>query len=340
MKIGIHHRSGSFSDRWIAYCEEFQIPYKIVDCYHNTIVDQLADCDGLMWHYHHGDYRDMLFAKSLLFSIESSGKKVFPNFHTAWHFDDKVAQKYLLEATNSQLVPSFCFYTKKQALRWAKTTSFPKVFKLKGGAGASNVKLIKSESEARRIISKCFGRGFSQFNKAEYFNDQFNKWREKKSTALDVLKAGARFFISTEFAKMSSREKGYAYFQEFIPNNDSDIRIIVIGNKAFGLKRMIRKNDFRASGSGNIIYSKNEIDERCVEIAFKTNRELKSQCIAYDFVFDQNQKPLIVEISFGFSVEAYDSCPGYWTDDLKWIEGNFNPQFWMIENFINTIHEK
>lgn len=340
MKIGIHHRKGSFSDRWIAYCEHNNISYKIVNCYENDIIYQLKDCDALMWHHHHGDYRDMLFAKNLLFSVESSGKKVFPDFHTTWHFDDKIAQKYLLESIDIQLVPSYVFYDKKSAKDWAKSTTYPKVFKLKGGAGASNVSLIHSSKQAYRIISRCFGSGFSQFNKIEYFKDQLKKWKEKKSSFLDVIKAALRFIISTEFAKMRSREKGYAYFQEFIPNNDSDIRIITIGNKAFGLKRMTRKNDFRASGSGNIKYSKNEIDERCVKMAFEINQKLQTQCIAYDFIFDQNQQPLIVEISFGFSVEAYDTCPGYWTENLQWHEGKFNPQFWMIENMIKDIHEK
>ena len=99
----------------------------------------------------------------------------------------------------------------------------------------------------------------------------------------------------------------------------------------------MRKNDFRASGSGSILYSKNEIDERCVKSAFELAEKLKTQCVAYDFIFDENNAPLIVEISFGFGVEAYDSCPGYWDRELNWHEGKFNPQYWMIENLIKSI---
>ena len=60
----------------------------------------------------------------------------------------------------------------------------------------------------------------------------------------------------------------------FIPQNDFDIRVIVTGNKAIAIKRMNRKNDFRASGSGYILYDKNEIDIRCVKIAFEVNKKL------------------------------------------------------------------
>lgn len=331
MKIAIHNSAGSFSDRWIAYCKGNNIPYKIVNCYDNDIISQLDDCYALMWHHHHTNYKDVLFAKQLLYSLQASGKKVFPDFNTTWHFDDKVGQKYLLESIGAPLVPSYIFYTKKDALNWIETTSFPKVFKLRGGAGAANVKLIKSKKEARNLVKKAFGKGFSQFNRWNNLKERIRRFSEGKDNVLGIIKGIGRLFIPTEFAKMYSREKGYVYFQEFIPNNSFDIRVIVINNKAFAIKRYTRKNDFRASGSGNIVYDRKQIDERCIKIAFEVNKKLNSQCIAYDFVFDENNSPLIIEISYGFAVEPYDPCPGYWDSSFKWYNGKFNPQGMIIE---------
>lgn len=334
MKIAIHHSDWSFSTRWIAYCKKNEIPYKIVDCYRSDIISQLKDCDALMWHHHHAHFKDVLTAKRILFALEHAGIKVFPDFNTGWHFDDKVAQKYLLEAIGAHLVPSYVFYDKKEAIDWVNATSFPKVFKLKGGAGAANVKLVRSKADALKLINKAFGKGFPQFDRMGHFKERLAKYKSGKDTILGIVKGFARLLIPTDFAKQQSREKGYIYFQEFIPNNDSDIRVIVIGNKAFGLKRAVREGDFRASGSGNISYEKDLIDTRCVEIAFEVNKKINSQSIAYDFVFDQNNNPLIVEISFGFAVMAYDDCPGYWTSDIQWHEGKFNPQEWMIEEML------
>ena len=65
-----------------------------------------------MWHFSHRDYKDVQFAKSLLISLENSGKKVFPNISTCWHFDDKISQKYLLEAIGAPIVPTYVFSTK------------------------------------------------------------------------------------------------------------------------------------------------------------------------------------------------------------------------------------
>lgn len=337
MKIAIHHYEGSFSERWIAYCEQKNIPFKIVNCYDTDIVDQLKDCDALMWHHHHQIYKDVLFAKALLFSLQQAGIKVFPDFNTAWHFDDKVGQKYLLEAIEAPLVPSYVFYTKKDALKWIEETTFPKVFKLRGGAGAANVKLAQDKKQANKFVTKAFGKGFSQFDRFAGFKERVRKVKEGKGSYIDILKGFARLFVPIEFAKMHGREKGYVYFQEFIPNNNFDIRVIIIDGKAFALKRMTRENDFRASGSGNIIYDKSAIDERCVEIAFAVNKKIKSQSIGYDFIFDEKNNPLIVEISYGFATNPYDCCPGYWTSNLEWHEGKFNPQGWMVEEIIKEV---
>lgn len=333
MKIAINHRAGSFSERWIEYCQKNDIEYKLVNVYNSDIIDQVKDCDAFMWHHHHGDYRDALFAKQLIYSLEKAGLKCFPDFYTTWHFDDKVGQKYLLEAIGAPLVPSYVFYTKKEALEWINNTSFPKVFKLRGGAGASNVKLAHTAKEARKLVGKAFGKGFPQFDRFGYLKERTRKWKEGKDTFMGVFKGLGRLVVPTDFTKMHSGEKGYAYFQDFIPNNTFDIRICVVGNHAFALKRLTRKNDFRASGSGHIIYDKNQIDERCVKIAFEVNEKLRMQSAAFDFVFDTDNNPLIVEISYGYAVKAYDLCEGYWTSNMQWHPGShFNFCGWMVED--------
>lgn len=296
MKIAIHNRKGSFSDRWVTYCEEHNIPYKLVNCYDNDIVRQLKDCNALMWHHHHNNYKDVLAAKSILFSLEQADIKVFPDFNTGWHFDNKAAQKYLLEAINAPLVPSHVFYDKVSAKTWADSTTYPKVFKLKGGAGAADVRLAENKTEAIRLINQAFGKGFSQFDRLGSLKERYRKFKSGQDNFLSVLKGIGRLFQPTEYAMMASREKGYVYFQDFIPNNYSDTRRIVIGDKAFAIKRSVRKGDFRASGSGNINYNPLEIDLKAVKISFDVNKKLKSQSIAFDFVW-LDKHPLIVEIS-------------------------------------------
>lgn len=338
--IAIHKNNSKdlFHYRWIAYCEQNSIAYKLVDCYASDIIDQLQDCSGLMWHFHQADPKDIIMAQSLLFALEQAGKKVFPDFNTAWHFDDKVGQKYLLEALQIDLVPTWTFYDTKSALQWAKKSSFPKVFKLRGGAGSQNVQLVKSQSEAVYLIKKAFKKGFATYDAWGSLKERIRKWRLGKTDLKDVLKGMIRLLKKPNYAKVLGRERNYLYFQEFIPNNDSDIRIVIVDNKAFGIKRMNREGDFRASGSGFILYEKEHIDERIVAAAFDCHKKLNAQCIAYDFVMNQHKQPVLIEISYGFANAGYDACVGYWDEQLNWYEGSFDPYGWMVQSMIRNEH--
>src|SRR5690606_31194767 len=219
-------------------------------------------------------------------------------------------------------------------------TKFPKVFKLKGGAGSSNVKLIHSQNEAKKLINIAFGKGFSQFDRIANLQEKIRRFKEGREGFKGVLKGIVRLIIPTQFSKYQPPEKGYIYFQDFIPNLDSDIRIQVIGNKICGLKRFVRKNDFRASGSGNFIEFNNEnVDKNILKIALEINRKINSDSLTVDFIYD-NGNPLIVELSYGFPLKFYDNCTGYWDEDLKWHERKFIPQEWIIENLINTFQSK
>lgn len=335
MKIAIHNSKGSFSDNWIEYCKENNIDFKIVNAYDNDIIEQVADCDAFMWHHHHGNYRDVLFAKQLLYSLEMSGKKVFPNFNTTWHFDDKVGQKYLFEAIGASLVPSYVFYNKADALKWVNETTFPKVFKLRGGAGAANVKLARTKRQAIKLINKCFGKGFPQFDRWNYFKERFNNWRNGKEGIIAIAKGVYMLLAKPEFACYHFPEKGYAYFQEFIPNNDCDFRIKIVNNKCWGFRREVRKNDFRASGSNVLLFDNELIPEDIIKISFQVYKKLLLQSVAFDFVIDKSSNtPMIIELSYGFGYDENEINCGYWTEDLQWHESKINPQGWMVEELI------
>lgn len=328
MKIAIHHRKGSFSDHWIKYCEENNLDYKIVNAFDSDIIEQIKNYDVFMWHHHQENYKDVVAAKKILFALEHAGIKIFPDFKTGWHFDDKVAQKYLLEAIKVPLVPSYIFYDKEIALNWAKNTSFPKVFKLKGGASSANVKLVRNFKECKKLISKAFGRGFSQFNRYQYFIENYKSFQNGKGNFINILKGLFRIFVVPEFAKLQSFEKGYVYFQDFIPNNTYDTRVVVIGcEKAIAEKRFVRKNDFRASGSGEFSYE--NINIELIQLSFSVAKKMQLQSVAFDFIYDENNKPLIVEISYGFGTKGINNAPGYWDKNLNWHSEKINS-----ENFI------
>jgi len=329
MKIAIHHRKDAFSWRWIDYCKLNDIPYKIVNCYDYDIVEQLNDCSALMWHFYQASAKDVLFAKQLLYSLETAGKKVFPDYNTCWHFDDKVGQKYLLEAVDAPLVPSYVFYDRQTAMEWVGSAEFPKVFKLRRGSGSDHVRLISDRKTAKKLVRKAFASGFPQYDAGSNLKERIRKFRVGKSDWRHLLKGVIRLGYTTDFARVIGNENGYIYFQDFIPDNDHDIRVNVVDGKAFAVKRMVRENDFRASGSGYPQFEKHHFPEEVVELALQLTKKLNLQAVAYDFL-NYKGNFVISEISYGFC-DMTDACTGYWDEDMNWHPGHFYEQDWMVD---------
>lgn len=339
MKIAIHKSLGSYSKQWIEYCEENQVPFKIVNCYENNIIQQLEDCDALMWHHNHANPKDFLFAKQLLFSLEMSGKFVFPDWKTGWHFDDKLGQKYLLEALDIPMAPSYAFYSKIEAKEWLNNADLPLVFKLRGGAASRNVKLVKNKRTANKIINKAFGNGFRQFDPYDAIRENIRKFKKKEVSLKDILKAFAHIIFPIQLEQSRGREKGYVYFQKFIPNLEHDIRIQVINDKCYAMFRMIRENDFRASGSGNIDFDGSKVPKELIKLSFELAKKIDAQSIAFDFV-PYNGSYVILEVSYAWGIAEGELEFGYWDKNLIWHSGQINPIGWMIEDVIQKVNEQ
>ena len=338
MKLAIHNRKGSFSDRWIGYCESHEIAFIGVNCFASDVISQLEGVTHLLWHWSLAEHEGLRFARQLVRAIEAKGIKVFPSSDDCWHYDDKVAQKYLFEALDLPLVPSHVFYHKEAALRWADETTYPKVFKLRGGAGSVNVSLVHSQAQAQRLVRQAFSKGFSALNRRAVLGDRVRLFRKSKNlrNSLGILKCLARFIIPSPKERQSPREIGYVYFQDFIPKNEWDTRLIVVGDRCIGVRRYCRKGDFRASGSGQLAYDPSFFPEEMIAEAFRSARKLKMQSVGFDFIA-QNGKYLIVEVSYCYPMGPFcDDCHGYWDSQLQWHEAPVDPQRFIVEDFLSS----
>lgn len=339
MKIAIHHSTDSFSTEWIKYCEEKGINYKIVNCYHDDIIDQIQGCDALMWHHNHVFPTDFLIAKQILFSVQMSGIVTYPDFNTGWHFDDKLGQKYMFEALKLPHVKYHAFYNASTAKEWLKNSKFPVVYKLRGGAGSKNVQLLRSHQEALKVVKKSFGKGTRQYNAIQATKDTLKLMKLGKASVKDLAKAVAHIVVPIKLENARGREKGYILFQEFVPNLTSDIRVQVMGNKCYAMERSVRENDFRASGGGKIDYDGSRISKDLIKLSFDLSDKIKAQTIAFDFVLDNGAYKLI-EVSYCWGVDDGETDPGHWDRELNWHPGKINPFGWMIEDVIKEVKER
>lgn len=260
--------------------------------------------------------------------------KCLPNYRNYWPYDDKIRQYYLLRQHNFPVIDTYVFWNKKSALDWIETAPLPTVFKLKGGASSSNVLLIKSRRQGKKLIRKMFGSGVKSGKlptSGHVKFKQFDWWKTIRHQGGNLLKT----IKGVEVNQRWQLHKNYVLFQHFLPGNTFDIRVAVIGGRAFAFRRMNRENDFRASGSGNADFDHEAIDLNCIRIALDVSRKMKFHTMSYDFLYGKDNQPLISEMSYTFVDNYIFRCPGYWDETLSFHEGHYWPQYLQLADMLN-----
>ena len=289
--------------------------------------------DLFIFIWKHYDYYKGL-AKAILPVIEKDLKvKCLPNQATCWHYDDKIKQYYQLKAHGFPMVPSWIFWNKKDALQWIKKAELPLVFKLKGGAGSSNVLLIKNRSQAVRLINKMFGEGIVTSSIPSFGTTRYRNFRPLKEFKYLAKKVKNRIEgrDATPFWQVN---KDYVYFQKFLPGNDYDTRVTTIGHRTYAFRRFVRKNDFRASGSDNWSLDRSKIDPELVRLGQDISRIMGYQVMAYDFIYDEKKHPQLIEVSYTYG-DYPEFSTGYWDRDLEWHDGAYWTQYLELVDALN-----
>ena len=329
----------SFSSRWAARAADTGVNVRTVDVYADDFVQQLAGCDGFMWRFGYSP-APRLFAKRLMPAIEHGlGIPVFPSFETVWHFEDKIAQSYLLHAAGVPTPATWVFWDRTTALDFCRSAAYPMVLKLSFGYQSASVRLLNGFDDAARWIARLFGPGVT------LVRPPAPPWRE----ALHRVRAALRHLRGEsvyEDLEYSELQHGYFYVQEFVPDNGYDIRVTVIGNRAFGFRRFNRPGDFRASGSGRIDWDPQQIDEESVRLAFSVARRLQTQSLAVDLLQHGGRK-LLTEISYTYASWAVRDCPGHWVlqgdadaAPLSWVEGRMHPEDAIFDDFVARVRSR
>lgn len=343
MKIAIHQNHNIFDHStlwtkpWIEYCKnQNNVEYELVNCFDVNILEHLKSFDILLWHFTHYSIQDMQFARIILSAAQNMGIKIFPDYKTSWHFDDKIAETYLLKTINATIPKSWIYYTKSTANSYFQNECrYPVVAKLKCGSGSTNVKLLKNVDDSLKYTKKMFGNGYKSTPNVLLKVKSNIKSSKTWSTVVSRFKRIPDFLNVLKNASKFPNEKGYVFLQEYIPNDGYDLKVIVVGGKLSFLIRDVRKGDFRASGGGIIRYDKSLITPKIRKAVFNISDKLGFQCMGYDFVVDnRNGIGKIVEISYGFSHTAQMGLGGYWDRDDNWHNIPLNVPEEIIKNII------
>jgi glutathione synthase/RimK-type ligase-like ATP-grasp enzyme len=338
MIVGIHNtwprKPDYISDVYRAILRANNIEYLDLDSSEPDFWYKVATLDAFIYRWAHTDYHHQHAATIIPVIEQFYHKPCFPNWNTCWHYDDKIKQSLMLKAKGFPACDFKLFWTKTDAGSFIESyKDYPIVFKLKSGSGSMQVKLLKSRKEALHALEKSFSAGFSP--------DYYGIRNTLKTFNYDLYKTGRSLikmiylrYLSDRLNPQWIRQKNYFYVQKFYPGNDYDTRVQITGKRAFAFIRYNRPNDFRASGSNNWSLDRDKIDMEFVKIAFNISKTFGFQSMAYDFIYDENRKPAIVEISYCFG-DYPEFSNGYWDESLVWHEGRFLPQYFELVDLLD-----
>lgn len=345
MKIALLLNS---SNRLTSYSEKFKeilvinkIPFRLIDPNSESLFEEINACSHLLFNHSQGDTDHLIYESIFNIAQNVFQIKCWPNFETYWPYENKTKEYYLLKSHNFPIIDSHIFWNYNQADAFLKETHFPIVAKLPKGAGSSNVVIVNSIDDGKKIIYQIFNKGV----KTRGLNNSSNLVSISKIGIVQYSKALLKSCLlkldllkdKIEYPEWQI-QKDSILFQEYLPNNSFDTRVTIIGNRAFAFRRFVRENDFRASGSGNIDFSPDKIDTRCLKIAFSISKKLNFNTMAYDFIFDENKIPKICEISYCFVDKVVQSCPGFWDENLSWHNSQNWPQYYQLSDLL-SIHD-
>lgn len=114
--------------------------------------------------------------------------------------------------------------------------------------------------------------------------------------------------------------------QQFVAGLDGDFKVLVFGDKYYVLKRKIRKNDFRASGSGNFLWE--DQPQEVLDFAKEVTTKLNVPFISLDIGVDNNGTCYLFEYqgtAFGpMTLTASERYFVYKKEEWKKIEEKSN----------------
>lgn len=175
-------------------------------------------------------YHYKSFIEDIIFSLESRGAKVIPSYKFLRANNNKV----LMELIRNELglstlgkVGSRVYGCIEELNEHISELNFPLVVKAAGGSMSKGVRLARNEGELLKAV----------------------KLVSRSSYLLEDIRDYIRSFKHKDYVKESLYRNKFVV-QPFIPNLDGDYKILIFGNKYYVLKRGLKENDFRASGSG------------------------------------------------------------------------------------------
>jgi len=274
--------------------------FKVFIYTYDQFISELSNIAGLIkgsyFFYASSQHKEYYsaFEDILLFIGEKGGILIPEYIHFRAH-ENKFIQELVKADLKIKCPHSWLITSLEEGLEKIKDINFPVVGKLSSGFGSSSVSLIRTEKEGKIYLEKNL------------------------SSVVKKRKNIIKYRKQIEYTKGKHPLKvGKLILQEYIDGIENDWKILVFGNRLFFLKRYFRKNDFRASGSGNFDNSQHP-DNDILEFALSIRKKLKTPWVSLDILKKGNDIYLIEYQCVHFGLYTVMKS----TEHFEYINGKF-----------------
>lgn len=265
--IGIIKELWGLHWHYVAACRELGVSYRLLDITGPDWLDVVRNsgCRVLIARpsVQRSQWKQLYDERLRI--LESMGRyRIFPEVESLWIWESKRRMHYWLDARGIPHPQTWVFCDEGQALAFASTCRLPVVYKSDLGSGSSGVIIVRSRSELRRLIRRCFGKGF----------------RSSRRSRGDA-------------------EVGSILLQEYL-DQIREWRIVRIGNSYFGFEK-IQVGQFH-SGSHQFQYGRPP--EQLLNMVREVTDESGFRSVDFDVFVHPTRGPLVNELQAHFGQEG------------------------------------
>ena len=249
------------------------------------------------------------YIEDIIYYLELSGAKLIPDFKFLKANNNKVFMELLLKRLIPEtrlLLNNRAFGCYEEALPELGNLKFPQVYKQSAGAMSSGVGIAQNLTELKSNLKKI----------------------SRSSNLIIDLKDKLRSLRHPGY-QPESRHRNKFVLQDFIPGLDGDYKILIFADKYYVLKRGIKPEDFRASGSGIKLFEK-DIPNGILDFAREVFKKLNVPNLSLDIAFNGEEFFLIEFQAIHFGTYTIMRSEFFWKEN--------NDNFELIED--NSILEK
>jgi len=273
------------------------------------------------------------YIKDIILDLTISRPDVvlLPNLDQLFSFENKGYQELVKRRLNIENVKGKYFGDIDDYHNHEQKTTPPFVYKTVNGAMSSGVVLVNSIEQFLALDSQFKKKSFIE--KIKCLKRERAKTNPSNSDVLN-LKPNSKY-SSVNFKEFFSKRNPFI-IQNFVPNLECDYKVLVFGLKYYVLKRAIRDNDFRASGSGKFQWVKPPTE--ILNYAYEIQCKMKTPIISLDLGIDTMKTVHLFEFQgIGFGPLTLINSNSYFckTEDIwdeKQLESNLEFEY------ANAIH--